>query len=239
MIRRFLVIALLTLAGWTSSSHAALLGVCTFSAGCGPDFNVSSGLSVDYTYNTGSNVGVLSVTSTVIDASFNAGQLDPAWTYGNTSLNVIATAGGNDNFALNFDVDSSGNLLGNSNITMNGRVVAFDLGLHVAKSYNGTAIDGNLITGGSITQIGWNANTLDFIGNIDGSSLLTAAGFGNGVSGVLSMSGTISNGGTIRWDQSWTAAGTLDVVVPVPAAAWLFASGLITLFSVSRRKNSI
>ena len=243
MIRQLSMIALLTLAGWINTSNAALIGVCTFASGCGPDFNVSTSLSVNYTYNTGSDTGSLSITSAVQDASFLDGQLDPTWAYGNTSLNVIATAGGNDNFTLNFSVDGSGNLLGSSDITMNGRVVAFDGGLKVAKSFNGTSLDGNLITGGSIDQIGWNNTALDFIGSMNNSSLLAIAGFGgasNSVSGLLSMGSTISSStGNIEWDENWTAGGTLDVVVPVPAAAWLFASGLIALLSVSRRKSSI
>ena len=236
MIRKLSMVALLTLAGWVNTSNAALIGVCTFAGGCGPDFNVSTGLSVDYTYNSGSDVGVLSITSTVSDASFLDGQLDPSWAFGNTSLSVIPVAGGNDNFTLSFDVDGSGNLLGTSNITMNGRVVAFSGGLQTASSFNGTSLDGNLITGGSINQIGWNNSAIDFTGNIEAASLLNIAGFGTNMAGLLTLDSAMSSStGNVEWDENWTSGGTLDVVVPVPAAAWLFASGLLTLLTTSRR----
>jgi hypothetical protein len=55
----------------------------------------------------------------------------------------------------------------------------------------------------------------------------------------ISYDGGTTTGKTIDWSKDWSAGGTLDVVVPVPAAIWLFASGLITLLSVSRRKSSI
>ena len=240
MIRKLSMVALLTLAGWVNTSNAALLGVCTFASGCGPDFNVSTGLSVDYTYNAGSDVGILSITSTVSDASFLDGQLDPSWAFGNTSINVIPTVGGDDKFTLNFSVDGSGNLLGSSNITMNGRVFTFSGGPQIAKSFNGTSLDGNLITGGSINQIGWNNSAIDFRGNIDSDSLLNLAGFGTNVAGLLALDSSMSSStGNVEWNESWTSGGTLDIVVPIPAAVWLFASGLLTMLTVSRRKINV
>jgi len=236
---RFLLVGIWGLLGFTSSANAALLGVCTFPAGCGPDFAIT-GAAVNYSYNAGTDQGVLTYNSTVGNASFLDGQLDPSWAYGNTSLTVRqATSTGNDDFTFKLTVDGSGNLLlgsGNSDITMNGQVMAFDSGaggIQIAPSFNGTPLDGTLITGGTIAQLGWNATGLDFTGSINSSSLLTSAGFGTGVSGILNLS-NISTG-NIVWNQNWGATGVMDVVVPLPAAFWLFLTGLTALFSVSRK----
>ena len=96
-----------------------------------------------------------------------------------------------------------------------------------------------MITAGNISQIGWNNTTLDFLGGIDSSSLLTTAGYGTGLSGVLSLNqaSITSSSGSIQWDESWSASGTLDVVVPVPAAFWLFISGIIGLTSFMRKNK--
>ena len=159
MLRKFSIVALLTISGWVNTSNAALIGVCTFSGGCGPDFFTS--VNADYVYNNGSDSGVLTLTGNVGNASFLAGQLDSTWEntitgggpdagdpYGRTSLLVLPSASaGNDALSISFTVDGSGNLIGGTNnITMNGRVVAVDTSLagnlSTAISYNGTALDG-------------------------------------------------------------------------------------------------
>jgi len=250
MLRKLSLVVLLTVSGWVGTTQAALIGVCTFAGGCGPDFNII-GMSIDYSYNGGSNTGVLSINGTVGNASFLDGQLDSTWVntthsitgdpYGSTSLTVLGapfSAAGNDNFSLSINVDGSGNVLG-GNATMNGLVGVFDGGAQTALSSNGTLLDGNLITGGTISQIGWNNSALDFVGSINSSSLLTTAGFGTGLSGLLSLTpaSISSSSGNIEWDENWSASGTLDVVVPVPAALWLFISGLIGLVTFSRKKT--
>ena len=240
------------MAGWIGSTNAALLGVCTFASGCGPDFNIV-GMNIDYSYNGGSDTGVLSINGTVGNASFLNGQLDDTWVntthsitgnpYGSTSLSVVGapfSTAGNDNFSLSINVDGSGNVSGGS-ATMNGLVGIFDGGMQTAISSNGTLLDGNLITGGTISQIGWNDSTLDFIGSINSDSLLTTAGFGTGLSGVLALNSASisSSSGTIVWNEDWTASGTLDVVVPVPAAIWLFISGIIGLTATCSWKKTV
>jgi len=229
---RFLLVGIWGLLGFTSSANAALLGVCTFSAGCGPDFFIEGAL-VDYSYNNGTNEGVLTYNSTVGNASFLAGQLDAGWesTYGRISIPVLAASGGNDALSFSLTVDGSGNLISGS-LSMNGKVIGFPGGV-VAPSSNGTLLDGNLIVGGTIAQLGWDPTGLDFIGSINSSSLLTTAGFGTGLSGVLNLSNISTT--NIVWNQNWSATGVMDVVVPLPAAFWLFLSGLTALFSVSKK----
>jgi len=232
------------------TANAALIGVCTFASGCGPDFAIS-GMNINYTYNGGSSTGVLSIDGTVGNASFTDGQLDSAWvntthsitgnTYGSTSLGVYGapfSSVGNDQFSLSINLDSSGSVLGSS-VSMNGLVGIFDGGMQTAVSANGTLLDGNLITAGSVSQIGWNNTVLDFVGDIDASSLLNTAGYGTGLGGVLSLNqaSITSSSGSIQWDESWSASGTFDVVVPVPAAFWLFISGFIGLTSFMRKNK--
>ncbi|MFQ5642652.1 MAG: hypothetical protein ACE5FQ_03025 [Thiogranum sp.] len=241
---RFLLVCVWGFLGFTSSANAALLGVCTFAGGCGPDFAVTSTDPIDYTYNSGTGTGVLSFSGTVGNASFLDGQLDPSWAYGNTSLSVIpATSSGDDAFILSLTMDSSGNLLGGS-LSMNGKVMAYDAGaggIQIAPSFNGTPLDGNLIVGGAIAELGWNSSTIDFRGSIDPASLLTTAGYGTGLGGLISLNAATntSSTGNVEWDESWTATVTgFDVVVPLPAAFWLFLSGLTALFSVSKKARA-
>jgi len=252
MIRKLSMVALLTLTGWINTSNAALVGACTLQQGCGPDFAITGMGAINYTYNAGTDTGVLNINGTVGNASFLAGQLDNTWEntlyaggpnagnpYGRTSLMVLGgtnSSAGNDDFALNITVDGTGALI-SSSVTMNGAVGVFDGGFVKAISASGLTLDGNLILDGSITQLGWSGTTIDFLGSIGGSSLL-ATDYGTSLGGVLGLSNM--DIGAVQWDQSWSAqSATLDVVVPVPAAAWLFASGLIALFATSRRKISV
>jgi len=238
-VTRFMLVWALGLLGFASSANAALLGVCTFAGGCGPDFAMV-GAPVAYDYNVGTGTGELSINHTVGNASFLDGQLDAGFssTFGSTSLPVIPATGGNDAFNMSMTIDGSGNLISGS-LTMNGKVVGFAGGPPVtATSFNGTLLDGNLIVGGTINQLGSDdISRIDFLGSINSSSLLTTAGYGTGLGGVLSLTqATItSSSGFIEWDEDWTATGSLDVVVPLPAAFWLFLSGLTALFSISNK----
>ena len=52
---------------------------------------------------------------------------------------------------------------------------------------------------------------------------------------------TTDSAGDIAWIEKKIAAGGIDLsvitVVPIPAAAWLFASGLLGLIGIARRKT--
>lgn len=96
------------------------------------------------------------------------------------------------------------------------------------------------------------AGTLDAGSYLSASfSDLTLIDFGSGLSGEIfggltytggSLQGGLSGGDILLTFNNFTpdfpvAAGKLGpVVVPVPAAVWLFGSGLIALVSVARRK---
>lgn len=254
---RILLVCMWGLLGFTSSASAALLGnVCTFAGGCGPDFAII-GANASYVNNGGG--GTLTINGTTGNASFLPGQLEPwpdasettgalAGTDPDVSINVIAATDlGNDNFMLNMTVDAAGNLLSGS-MTMNGRVAQFfsslnntnpdfqTAGLYTATSANGTELDGALISGSTITEMGFNATTIDFWAVLDPDSVLTLAGFGTTGAGIISLSNFTGATG-IDWSTDWTASATLDVVVPVPAALWLFLSGIAVLFSSASRSR--
>ncbi len=236
---RFLLVGLWGFLGFVSSANAALLGtVCTFASGCGPDFAVTSTNPIDYAYNTGAGTGVLSFSGTVGNVSFLDGQLDPAFSsqFGSTSIPVLSATGGDKAFLMSLTIDSTGNLISGS-LSMNGRVVGFP-GSVTATSANGTLLDGNLIVGGAIDQLGWDNSNIDFTGSIDPTSLLSIAGYGTGLSGIISLNAATntSSTGNVEWNESWSAAvNGFDVVVPLPAAFWLFLSGITALFSVSKK----
>lgn len=256
LTRFLLVLAFGLSSGLMNSANAALIGACTFPAGCGPDFNIV-GLTVDYGYNAGLGKGTLTVNGTAGNASFLPDQLSP-WPDASDMILAIdpdisipvssATTSGNDNFSMTMSVDGSGNLLGGG-MTMNGKVAQFfsplnntnpafqAFGLYTATSANGVVLDGALISGSSMTAMGFDGTTIDFRATLDASSLLSLA-YGSTAEGILSLSGISSSTGLVKWDEDWTvSSATLDVAVPVPAAFWLFLSGMIALFSTSKSRK--
>ncbi len=258
-VSRFLLVCMWSFLGFINSAGAALLGdVCTFAGGCGPDFAII-GANAGYVNNGGG--GTLTISGTTGNASFLPGQLEPwpdasettgalAGSDPDISINVIAaTDSGNDDFFLTMTVDAAGNLL-NGSMTMNGKVAQFfsslnntnpdfqTAGLYTATSANGTALDGALISGSTITAMGFNATTIDFRADLDPTSVLSVAGFGAVGSGIISLS-NFAGATDIDWSTDWTATATLDVVVPVPAALWLFLSGIAVLFSSARKSRSV
>jgi len=84
------------------------------------------------------------------------------------------------------------------------------------------------------TFIDWNSNVYDIltvwdITTINNQQILTATDMdGDGIRGYQMVTGPFA-GLNVTIDAT---------VVPVPAAAWLFASGLIGLYGFSRRHKS-
>ncbi len=256
-VRQLLLVLVLSMAGALGSANAALLGnSCTILTGCAPDFNVT-GLSVGYAYNGGIGEGILTVSGSTSDASFLPGQLNPWPDASDMTLAVDpdrsilvgnATDSGNRDFLMTMTVDSSGNLL-DGLISMNGKVNSFfgpgnntnpdfqGNQLYTAAA-NGVDLDGALIAAGStITAMGYLNKTLDFRAALDPNSVLSMAGFGVGGQGILGVQGLGTGSGLIEWDTSWTAtSASLGLVVPLPAAFWLFLSGIAVLFSTSRSR---
>lgn len=92
-----------------------------------------------------------------------------------------------------------------------------------------TSALGKVCTAFASASPGWEGLSLDFIFSADHSSF-------NGT-----LTGTDTSGSGLSRNTTsinWQIAGTGDApVVPVPAAAWLFGSGLVGLAGASRRRN--
>lgn len=104
--------------------------------------------------------------------------------------------------------------------------------------------EGWLVYGGTITDFGWSssAGILEFtIANLSGWALDTWLD-GDQSARVehlmLNVHGGSFDLGGVSSVKAFTATADGFAVVPVPAAAWLFGSGLIGLVGVARRKRA-
>ena len=102
----------------------------------------------------------------------------------------------------------------------------------------------NLVFGGSITDFGWSSGNgiLDFeISNLSGWALdAWTSGYTAGSTEHLRLNvhGGVFDLGGVSSVKAFTATADGFAVVPVPAAAWLFGSGLIGLVGFARRKRA-
>ena len=143
-----------------------------------------------------------------------------------------------------FNGSDSGVTVGGGEMSIDATVVSIDTGGNsVPLSHEDFTLYATLVSGttniyeGSLTAGSY--LTANFTG-------LTFVDFGGNASGDIygsvdytggSLQGSYT-GGSIEVQFSGTAFGSAlgPVVVPVPAAVWLFGSGLIALVSVARRK---
>ena len=147
-----------------------------------------------------------------VDGSFASGTLDGA--------NIA-----NQTFFLNANI-SAGGVLNSGSLTISGTSGIYN---------SGTLLTGNLL------QVGFSNATplsglLEFLFTPTGGDLLAEYGGGNGGI-ILSASGY--DGNSFNTDFSGAPfnsfADTAPVVVPVPAAVWLFGSGLLGLMGFIKR----
>ena len=158
-----------------------------------------------------------------------------------TSLNGIVlgtTQTASSGPVFSEDIDSpwvfSGNLgvhqtLSDSNVLNSGGDTA-------AIDFSGWSVSWNGIPSIDMGSGAWN-------GNVDGVAdivCVTGSGCGNGANYILDYSATVPVGdisgfGSVRYALHLEGAIS---AVPVPAAVWLFGSGLLGLVSVARRKKS-
>lgn len=139
-------------------------------------------------------------------------------------------------------------------VDINGTVLAYG-STSTLRDFTGASLSGDLVTS-SIDRIGFNdddivgGNTgtsfvVDFLGSLDsGNSLIqNIVATNNSVYGVVSVTNLAGVGGAYDynsnwWEQSFTGTITANVVVPVPAAAWLFVSSICGLFCLKRRTEN-
>lgn len=156
-----------------------------------------------------------------LDIQFTPG--DSGYTIDTTSLTIDATVVGIIDDLNNFNdiTDQAFTLTAtglHSIATPPGAPFPF-----ISGSFDGTfTVGGGLLTGSFTGMI---LNGLELAPELKGDVIFTGGSMQNGSSGrlELALSGT-------------SVAGKLGAVVPVPAAVWLFGSGLIGLVGIARRK---
>lgn len=89
------------------------------------------------------------------------------------------------------------------------------------------AVDGFMFDMTSVNVVFQNSNFL----LLSGSGTVSGNGF-DATQGIWNFSGQTATQITFSWSSSSAT------VVPVPAAAWLFGSGLLGLVGIARRKNA-
>jgi len=174
-----------------------------------PDI-VSSSIDVTYDAGTGS-----------FTASGFASQLDD-----DGSIPAESITGGTSD--LSATIDSAGILSGGT-LTIGGTVASLGF-------TSGTLLTGNLTAFGFPNAGG---DPLEFLFDVTGGDAAALYGGGSIPGGIiLSDSGF---GGSFDIDWSNTGSGVADVApaaVPLPAAVWLFGSGLLGLVGMARRKKA-
>lgn len=144
-------------------------------------------------------------------------------------------------------------ITGTSNFTIDG--VVRDVNNFPAIIYDGSTNPNGLLSG-DLSDFGWSATgaTTGIIGTIEftfdnasgiiAEGSLTQGGGGPYYSGGMIL--TITNDTmtpldfdfeTGLFDNDWTYTGYGDVFVPIPAAVWLFGSGLVGLAGVAGRRR--
>jgi hypothetical protein len=149
-------------------------------------------------------------------------------------------------FSLNAQLDGDGNVLSGSFridgvVRSDGWPVDNGCTFLTCIEYDGSTATGGLLSG-DLTEFGWSSNTgsngvIEFrFGNATG--LIGSEGLGfQGGGMILTVTSTgLTDFGAQALTTSWTSTGVGDVFVPVPAAAWLFGSGLLALAGLARRK---
>lgn len=128
-------------------------------------------------------------------------------------------------FSLSAIIDDAGNFSG-GNFTIGGTVGSFN---------SGTLLSGDL------TAFGFESGnpSFEFALNVTGGDAMSL--YGNAGLTLSGMNTATSFAADFVRDFAYSDAKTVvpAAVVPVPAAAWLFGSGLIGLVGVARRRSSL
>ena len=160
--------------------------------------------------------------------------------------NSVATPSYVESFSLYAQLNGSGGVLGGTYrvdgaVRSDGWPSQNGCTFTTCVLYDGSTVSGGLLSG-SLTDFGWSLNTgsnglIEFRFD-NASGLIGGQGLGFNAGGMILTvsSSTLTDFGTQALTTSWTGTGYGDVFVPVPAAAWLFGSGLLALLGAARRK---
>jgi hypothetical protein len=221
----------LTTSGWDLTTAGASLDY-TFTDIClGVDGSTTGACGTDNGLNGKSNV----VFDGALDAGLSSGQLVIGYTGNQTLTDPAGTIGyvGGGSYSLIANFDGAGNFTGGT------------------VSATGTEIQGwtdfqsGTIVTGDLTDFGWSgANSAGFFeftyNNITGDFGNLWGGSEDGP-GIIISTSTLSPS-AVDWDADLdfqadinATSANVDTFVPVPAAVWLFGSGLIGLAGWGRR----
>jgi len=194
---------------------AALLGASGAQAAAlnltsrNPDVN-ASGVSLAYTGSTGA-FDVNSVSDSVF------GYMDPAGSF------QFLTGG---SYSLTATLDGSGNLTGGS-VTIDGTI----------GSMSGPLLQGKLTDFGYTSQA--STTKFEFLADNLSGALVDNGDFAGRMGIIMNTGGTGTSGSSFSIGSDFSQTLNTDNynVVPIPAAAWLFGSGLVALVGIMRRRQ--
>jgi len=221
-----LVVTLLILLA--TPAHAALIGVVPLN----PEIYTAQVTTANDWQNQGGGHGTLT-----IDGAFTGSVSTGTYTHpdGSTTGSLFYV------YSLTLDYDSSYNFLsGSVSVSLDGS----------SSSIPGVANPGDLIMMADLTAFGFAGSgasgVMDFTFDITGGAWNSMGYAGASGGGIIDTLSGIDAPPFGAWTAAnllghdWTTTGTgnfADTVVPVPAALWLFLSGMAGLAGVSMRRH--
>jgi len=227
----------------STSLHAASLNLLVSF----PDFVLANSQAITFTA-VGGGGGTLTVTSTNGISTYTENPSNP-------SRSLMPVAGGSETFSFTAVLDQFGNVItSSSSFKLDGRVLTNNNpGPAGQLVYDGNAnINGLLsgtpdlfgITNFSITDTGVVRGTLEFTFMNASGVIATSTPYGTFTNGGIlfhldssTICSTCFSSTEALLAQSWTATAYGDVFVPIPAAVWLFGSGLLAIAGMARNSK--
>jgi hypothetical protein len=243
----FSIVAIACSTVFVSQANAALLGASCFQPGndCPVELALSTS-SAQFTVDGDGSGGTLVLLGTAGNATLTA----DAVLDGVALTSLLVQPGPlslNNDFSFSVKVDGNGDYEGLGSFSLNGRINGgFNPGL-VSSGYspfnpviaaNGTVLDGVLMSGDlsdSGSVVTGNILRFDFLMDLDASSVFSLAEYGSIGQGNITLTTDVTNSAN-TWNTNWSGSNvTFGTAVPVPAAAWLFASALLGMVGLRRR----
>jgi len=156
----------------------------------------------------------------------------------NAMTNMLTGSGFADSYRGENEAHAPHNIGNNGGFTLSAEIDELGVLSSGTLAITGTVVEHGFTSGtllvGTLTDFGFDSNgTLDFLFTATGGDALSLYGGKGGI--IITSSGF--NGFTSNWNSGILGSNAYTVIVPVPAAVWLFGSGLIGLVGVARRSS--